>query len=131
MSASGREVALLPGGEDMPITWENRHEYVRLGTSQRDGSSVRGVRRGPPARSLALVLNRRVFSRWATGMSGARALCAPPALAYRLHEFDNQIAAMQEGLYDVMPAHVVSLLTWEVQSSQPPARPASLPRRGG
>jgi len=35
MSAAGREVPLLPGGEDLPVTWENRLEYARLGTSSR------------------------------------------------------------------------------------------------
>jgi len=34
MSAASREVPLLPGGEDLPVTWENRLEYARLGTSR-------------------------------------------------------------------------------------------------
>ena len=32
MTAAGREVPLMPGGEDIPITWANRHDYVRMGT---------------------------------------------------------------------------------------------------
>jgi hypothetical protein len=38
MTSSGREVPLVPGGQDRPITWENRHDYVRCGTSSRTAS---------------------------------------------------------------------------------------------
>ena len=64
MTASGHEVPLVPGGDDIPITWSNRHDYVRLGAHRppepngmaKEGSDARArwVREVRPRHRMAL-----------------------------------------------------------------------------
>jgi len=65
LTFDGRDVELKPNGAEVPVTLENRGEYVEL------------------------------------------------ALAYRLNEFKEQVAAMRKGLGTIIPVQLLPMFTWQ------------------